>query len=50
MPVAGRHVLTELVKDPFIPNDTHMELTAGRIQVLLQLQLQSQKRLTFSVL
>ena len=30
---AGRHVLTELVKDPFVPNDTHMELHTGRIQV-----------------
>lgn len=30
---AGRHVLTELVKDPFVPNDTRMELNTGRIQV-----------------
>lgn len=33
---AGRHVLTELVKEPFIANDTNMELSAGRIQVLLK--------------
>ena len=26
-------MLTELVKDPFVPNDTHMELNTGRIQV-----------------
>ena len=26
-------MLTELVKNPFVPNDTHMELDAGRIQV-----------------
>ena len=26
-------MLTELVKDPFVPNDTHMELDTGRIQV-----------------
>ncbi|CAL5228160.1 g11240 [Coccomyxa viridis] len=30
----GRHVLTELVTNPFVPNDTDMGLEAGRIQVV----------------
>ena len=40
---AGRHVLTELVTSPFIPNDTEMGPEAGRIQVIAEL---APKRLT----
>ena len=31
--VAGRHPLTELVTDTYIPNDTKMTAQAGRVQV-----------------
>ena len=31
--VTGRHPLTELVTDTYIPNDTKMTAQAGRVQV-----------------
>ena len=31
---AGRHMLTEMVVDNYIPNDTHMTEDEGRVQVL----------------
>ena len=30
----GRHLLTELVTDTYIPNDTDMRSDSGRVQVL----------------
>ena len=32
--VTGRHPLTELVTNTYIPNDTQMTAQAGRVQVL----------------
>ena len=31
---AGRHPLTEMLVDRFIPNDTHMGAESGRVQVV----------------
>ena len=33
--VAGRHMLTEMVVDNYIPNDTHMTEGEARIQVCI---------------
>lgn len=33
---AGRHLLTEMIVDNYIPNDTHMTDSEGRVQVGLR--------------
>lgn len=40
----GRHPLTEKLVETFIPNDTHMGLLEGRVQVITGVVQQLQER------